>query len=384
MSAPQMFTFYDCLSHLVDYAGGNPQESLVRDAKRSIMSALREFANEHMWKYFYTTGRINVFGPFHDGTVTYTHTEGSYERVLTLAGGVWPSYARNGTVRIGVVDYDVAERKSDTEITLSITNNPGADLPAGTTYILFQDTYPTPTDFIAIDQMMTENYVTLENCHPRDWLQMRRKIRSTGMPLIFCITGDPNYAGAIAIRFYPYSDRNQTVDFIYRRRPRRIIIQEYTTGTVSCSANRSTVTGIGTSFPMECPGAVIRFGQDSQKVPDGIEGSNPYVFERIVTAVNSPTEIIVDAPLDTAISGVRFRISDPIDMELGVMQSAFLRCCEKALSEVRTFKDRPDAMAIYKAALSDAMAADNRYQGPKFCFGGHNWTWPVRMGQDVP
>lgn len=387
MAAPQLFTFADAIDRLVDYAGGNVQESLVRDAKRSVMQAMLELANEHKWNYYKRLGRISVVGPQSDGTVDYDHTGGAYERLLTLTDSTWPTWVRNGVIRIGVVDYEVAERIDDTRITLSITSNPGADLDAGTTYVLYRDTYPIPADAIAIDSVMTEDYIHMENCHPRDWMQMRRTVQSTGAPRIFCIAGDPNLYGAMAIRIYPYADHAQTLDFIYQGRMRQVRVQDYATGTVTVSAGSTTVTGTSTAFPADCAGSIIRFSADAQNVPEAPEGTYPYAYERVILSRDSGTQLTIDASLDDAASvgPVRFRISDPIDIEPGVMQTCFMRLCEKALAEHRTFKDRPDAIALYRASLADAKAADERYEGPKLALARSQfWSLPITTGADVP
>src|SRR4051794_17925692 len=145
-------TFEDVIEHGTDYLGGNPSAQVKRDCVRAAEEAYRDLANAFTWKYLYTQGRVVTSAAIDSGSdessLTYTHTGGAYERMATLAGSTWPDWAGDAFVRIGQVAYKVDERKSATVITFTETLNPGADLPAGTEFTLYRDTYLLPEDFI--------------------------------------------------------------------------------------------------------------------------------------------------------------------------------------------------------------------------------------------
>lgn len=360
MSAPALFTVKDAIDHLMDYMGGAGKDDALRDAKRSILQAYRKIAVDHRWAYYNQHGRIAIVAPYGTGTIAYDHTGGTYERMVTLTGGTWPTWAASGTLRINSVDYEVAEYKSSTEVTLEIASNPGSDVTAGTTYVLYRDTYPLPTDLIAIHELRGENFVGMQHFSPAEWLSLRRALPASGTPRNFTIMGDPNLYQALALRFYPHPDAAMTIDFVYQRRPRRLSVAEYKTGTVSVTQGAATITGVGTAFTSDMSGAIIRISDDSANEPTSFIGREPFAFERVITNVTSGTALVADAEFESSLSGVKFVISDPIDVEEAVMLNLFLRGCEAELGTIRIMKDKPNAIRLYRDELIQARGSDSR------------------------
>ena len=131
-----MTTYKDLTDHLVDYLGSTVSGENERLARNAVQNAYRECCTTHRWAYYYAKGRLNTVAPYTTGTVAYDDTGGAYERLLTLTGGIWPSWAAYGHVLVNNVPYQIAERIDDTRVTLTEMTNPGADVAAGTTYSL--------------------------------------------------------------------------------------------------------------------------------------------------------------------------------------------------------------------------------------------------------
>jgi hypothetical protein len=146
MPSLPLTTYKDLIDHLTDWCGANPGAEVQRDARRSILSGLRELMTAHRWSYYYQRGRLATVEPYDTGTIAYDHTGGASERMVTLTDGTWPSWAAFGSVVIDDVTYDVATRVSDSVITLTSTSNPGEDVAAETEYTLLRDTYPLAAD----------------------------------------------------------------------------------------------------------------------------------------------------------------------------------------------------------------------------------------------
>jgi hypothetical protein len=140
-------TFQDVIDHGFDYLGGTPSEQVHRDCVRAALEAYRDLANCFNWSDLYTHSRVYTSGSFDgsqsDCTIQYQGTGGTYDRMVTLSGGVWPDWAAEGTylrlastddyvggATVGYVAYRVAERKSATVITLNETLCPDTDIPA--------------------------------------------------------------------------------------------------------------------------------------------------------------------------------------------------------------------------------------------------------------
>jgi hypothetical protein len=359
MTSQQLYTYKDAVDHALQYLGADATAQGRQDAKLAARQALMNLTKAHRWSFYLGRGRIHANAPYRTGTAAYDHTGGTYERSLTLADGTWPDWAAYANVVLGDIVYEVAERISDAVVTLTAGNNPGADVAAAT-YTLFRDTYVLPADFLGCDRMLNvTNAGYLYYGHPREWLERQRITFLTSQPVIWTLTGDPNYSGLMAARFYPPPDMAYQFDFLYQRQPRPLAVEEYKDGTVSASQGAAAVTGSGTAFGGKHVGAVIRFG-DATNTPTGMVGAYPYAQERVVMSVESATSLTVDAVLPDALSGVKYTISDPVDIESAVMLTAYQAGIEKELARRKRMKDRDQADAVYREELLMAQQADAR------------------------
>jgi hypothetical protein len=354
-------TFKDAIDHGVDFMGATVSNEAARDARRAVLAALREIANIHRWSYYYQRGRIGTSAQQTTGTIDYDHTGGTHERQVTLASGTWPDWAAFGVLVISNVAYEIADKKTSTVITLSSTSNPGADVAAGTSYILYRDTYPLPSDFVAGDEVMSlGSMLTLTFQHPRAWLQRQRIIQSPAAPHVYTVMGDQNYFGSLALKLSPPPDQAYQLDFLYQRRPRLLVLDEYSTGTVTATADATTLAGTGTTWTSSMVGSVVRLSDDATNKPTGLVGAEPPAAERVVMGFTSATSLTVDTAWSSTLTGVKHLISDPLDIEEGTMLTAFWRCVEKELGIIRKMKDRDLLIQLYKDALILAMEADSR------------------------
>jgi hypothetical protein len=360
-----LVTFQDAIEHALDYLGGNPSDQALRDAKRAALEAYRTLANAFTWSYLYAHGRVATSAPVvgEPGgiTLSYDHPGGAYGRMATIAGGTWPEWAGSGYLLVGEVAYLVAERKSATVLTLDDALNPGADLPAGTPFTLYRDTYLLPEDYVAQDQALRKgNWGGLGYVHPREWLRGRRRHHGGGLPESFTITGDAKYPGRLVLRLDPWPDRAETIDFVYKRRPRPLALVVESAGKAGVSAGGTLVTGSGTAFRPSMVGSVLRLSSTAVRPPTGEIGANPAAFESVIVAHVGPTQVAVAGPAPEALAGVAYSVSDRVDIEDGTMLNAYWRCVEMHLGMVRTLKDKPGARQQYLAALEQAKAADSR------------------------
>ncbi len=379
-------TFSDAIDHGIDYLGGNPSDQARRDCVRAAVEAYRDIANAFNWSYLYTQGRV-ITNPAFDGsenncTIQFQQTGGTYPLQVTLTGGTWPSWAGQGYIRAGTtglfpsyipvtgdvdtttsfVAFKVAEMKSATVLTLDPVINPGIDLPAGTPFILYCDTYLLPEDYISQDQALYErNFGGMSYTHPREWLYENRYVFAQGVPMAYTITGDQKWPGRMVIRVYPWPYEFRTIDYIYKRRPRPLYVPLITGGTVAIAANTNALMGTGTNFNVSQVGSVVRLSGTGTKPPSSlIMGSNPAVFETVITDWISATQVNLQDASVQAYSGVQYTISDSIDIEAGAMMNAYLRCVEKHIGMSRTLKDKPSAAKQYLEALAEAKSADSR------------------------
>jgi hypothetical protein len=359
MSSVPLVTYSDILEFLLRLE--NTQDTRVRMmAQAAILSAYQEFPLMRRWKYYYARGRVVTDAEYSTGTVAYDHTGGSNERQLTLSSGTWPTNAARGWVLIDNREYRVASRVSDSIITLSVNSNPGEDIAAGETYVWWRDTYPMPLDFVGADAMIDHNegwYAAHES--PGTTLNWRANDQSSNTPLSKTFLSDPDYAGVMAVMFDPPPDESYYYDFMYVRSPIPMRVLDYSTGTVSVSS--TTVTGVDTVWTDDMVGTLIRLPRSGvNQVPTGLDGLYRYAEQRVVTAVASATSLTIDAVLSGTYSGVKYRISDFIDLDYNVMMEAFRKMCEYRFAENLSRQDQGTRFRSYTNALTIAKEADGK------------------------
>lgn len=384
-----LFTYSDAIDHVLDYLGSGPTADFSRDARRAIQLAYRDLAVAHKWTLYYQDGMIHTVGAYQTGTIQYQDSSGSVPRLVTLTGGVWPSWAQYAVLRFnGNINYEVAARIDDTTLQLAAGSNPGEDVDAGQTYTLYRDTYPLPCDFVWADTMHTPlNWGGFQYVHPRDWLAERVLIATIGTPRYYTFRGDRHYFNTLSLALYPGPDKDYDIQFVYQRRPRTLAIDSYRAGTATTTNNSTTINGSATVWTSNMVNCVIRFSSDNKNYPTGTFGTNPATYERVITQVSSAGSLTVDTAIPANLTGVKYTISDPVDIEDGAMLIAFLRGCEAQAAKSRVLKDRPDAAAAYAMALAEAKAADARTN----IMRGVHWERGFRLqlkhmplGADVP
>lgn len=364
-----LFTFSDADASLQAYLGDQNTNRSLAYSKRAVSDALRELSNAHEWTYYKATGRITTSASYNTGTVVFDYTGGTYERQLTLTGGTWPEWIADGVVVINTIPYEVSERKSDTVIVLSKSSNPGEDV-ASTSFTCYRDTYPLPIDFQALDRALNlQRIFEMQYVTPRDWLTTQRWLRTPNMVWYYTIIGDQNYQGAMAMKFAGAPSSVETIDFVYKRRPRPMRYHEEKTGTVSVSSGSSTVTGAGTAFSQFMVGSVIRL-YNTSNYPTNEEGDYPAFVERTIMSVSSTTSLTVDATVPDAYTSVKYVITDPIDIDKQTMLGAYKRTCEKLIEHQRQGNNYKSVVEAWKMELLEAMAADKRYIGTSYAGEG--------------
>ena len=132
-TSPILYTYQDVIDHLLDWLGVAVDDNSLRQVKSAILSAYRELPNLRNWSYYYNRTRLNTVADYSTGTITYDHTGGSSERLMTLASGTWPTWAEFGVLKVGSNYYSIASRDSATQITL---NAVATTVAAGTAYEL--------------------------------------------------------------------------------------------------------------------------------------------------------------------------------------------------------------------------------------------------------
>lgn len=300
--------------------------------RRAVDEAYRELPQQAWWSYYRRRAVINTVAPQDDGTIAYTHSS----RTVTLTGSTFPTNAEKYRIIIGDTHYDIESYTDSTNIVLPTLSNPGANVASGTAYTLYRNEYPLPVGFrraltlVDVDALRPVRMIVDSEEHT---LQMGG-YGVPGRPNFACIRNTGETTGGLSLVFNCPPDEALAFDLLYDTFPRQFVIPEkYSTGTVTISSGSASLTGTGTTFPTGCAGCVIRLSSTSGDEPTGpfggkvdkIDLDNPYAFQSVIKTRGSATSLTLVDEADAAYSGVKYTISDPLDIEDGAMFTALMK-----------------------------------------------------------
>tara|TARA_R100000306_G_C4371519_1_gene140199 strand:+ start:309 stop:1547 length:1239 start_codon:yes stop_codon:yes gene_type:complete len=371
-NSTDLWTYQDAVEHVLDTFGLNRDARNHRQARRAVLSAYRDLPNVYRWPYYHRRYIFTTDASQTTGTITYDHTGGSSERLVTLVGATWPTNAAEGNLLISDVHYEVEDYKSSTTLTLTADSNPGADVASGTSYEWYREAYAAPMDFRRIggliDPSQSDGFYQLEYVSPEYQLKFSRNWsgQTTTYPGVFTIRNDSRYLGGKCIVLGRPPSSARTYEFIYEASPRPLRVEKDTTSTVS-AVSTVTVTASGAAFyARDHLGAVIRFSQTSTEPTSNVGGvgggDNRYVDQRVIKSVTDTTTLVMDQALhsDTSISsGDAYVISDPLDLDSQNMLNYFFRSCEYHFSALVNRDDKVERFQMAKDELQRAIESAN-------------------------
>jgi len=372
MTAPFAATYEDVLVMMKQFLSARELRIGGEESVRyAVEAALREIIALRDWNCLRRLWRVPLVAMQITGTATYQASGGAYPYLITLAGATVPSWAADAQIRIGdnAVACDVDQVLSTTQFTLRPPRVPLADA-TGAAYKMDKSWYVLPAEFAAAWAPAEQNAWCSGRYIPFDEWHLYDKFGPlTGTTRYWTIGPAPNRLGTMALYIAPQPTTATEYDLIMKCKPRRLAVTGQDAwnyqGTVACVAGSTTVTGTSTSFKSITAGSIIRFSDSSTLKPTGSNGSNPYIFQQTIAAVDTEAQILTlgyAAPVSLA--GVRYVISDPIDLD-ECIYDAFLRCCERQLAVATGMKgeDLRNVQMAYDIAVIQARMNDNKTRG---------------------
>jgi hypothetical protein len=343
MAEKVLWTFQDAVERLLDLYQETKSGRQHRLTREAVLNAYRDLPHLHDWSYYKRRHVFQTEADYSTGTIAYDHTGGASERLVTLAGGTFPTNAAFGVLNVGDDHWPVAARLSSTTLQLAVDRNPGADIAAGTSYTWYRESYPLPVLANRIGEVAdVDDSSYLSYVDPTEALLINRTYGDTtaDRPELFTIRNDDRYMNQLCVLFIPPPGSQRTYEFIEDASGAQLTVEKYSTGTASVSSGTATVTiATGVLDSTAHLGAVVRFSADGTNEPTSLRGAftgtdNPYKYQRVITAIASTTSCTVDAVVATPLSVVKYTISSPIDVENGAMLTLFWRMCEREYAEI--------------------------------------------------
>ena len=322
-----MRTWHEAQVALLQMMGASLSDgSSTYIARSAIQEAQQHLLNERDWKYHNRFFHFNSVAKQTSSTITYDHTGGSSERLVTIAAGTWPTWALYGILFIDSKMHRVQTRLSDTTLQLTEEANPGADVAAGTTYVMYQEAYSLPVDFSSLYKLNRVNDYDPTFVLPHEFEGLKNSQEYYGQPRNYTIMADPHNVNLMAVWFYPGPDSLESYQCGIQRRPLELRTFDENAGTIAGTLGSASVTGTGTAFDSSMVGAVLRIGSTTE-IPEGLEnGVDVYKHEAIITAVANATALTIDTVLPDTYTASKIRISSRLSVDDGSLYYALLAC----------------------------------------------------------
>lgn len=313
-----MRTMADLVDRLRAYLGNDGSEQKSSAVLRAAAESVQAISHKHQWASYKTWGRITTDASQTTGTIAVDVTGGAYERMVTLTGATWPTWAAGyGTIVIDNIPYDVQTRVSSTIVTLKANSCPTSDVAAGTSYTIYRARYDLPTDFVAIwKPIVTNENRTICKITLEEFITRRNCNDTVGTPIVFALV-DSGY-GRTQILLWNPPDAVYPLEFEYQRKPVLPVVVEESSGLVSLTSGSTAVTGLNTAFRAAMSNAVLRISYDGTK-PTGYDGVHPPEYEYLLDGYTSSTALTLAEAASASVTRRAFTISSRVDVMDGPM-----------------------------------------------------------------
>ena len=344
-----MNTAQDIVAYLLAATGGGAQDGEHAAVRQAVIHGVREVMQCKNWLWHtrtgsFTTQQIQTTGSIAAGSKVITVADATGfvpGRVVEVSAHYFPTPIRIASVSGNAVTVDVAASQTASGITVTP-----------------QTYYDLPADLKDIDTLITNTVGTL-HCYitPQEWQRLEINTRGAGEPYYYTLMRSDSNPDVWQVRFVGVPVNDTVVHYTYRVRPKPIKYMGYERitrqGTVQMTG--PAVTGTGTAFPLDCAGAVIRFGSAGMEA-EAQGATIPYLLERDITAVASATALTVDNAAPNLPANTKYAITDVIDAS-PTMYTSILAACEMWYARIAG-KPADAAMAVFNRDLRIAMEND--------------------------
>lgn len=349
-----MITAKDLQASMLRYIGGDNSEQSVIDCRSSIDQALLELWGKHDWPWYISNHAIILSEPYSTGTIAYNATT----RRFTLTSGTWPTWVEYGVIVVGTKYARITDRISDTVIEIEDGSQFTATIAAGSTYKVYRDEYPLPSNVRKVSYLTCDNRQQhVARYMPPLEFSTRRAGTYATSPTCFTIQKDRRSGFGLNLVIWPFPTTTTTIRFPYIRSPQTVTTWSYTTGKITTVAASASITGLDTVFDETHVGAVLRVGRDGTNIPTPSYGNSPALQESLIDAYGSATSITTKDAIDYSKTGVKYEISSLIDIDPVVMSRVFEQQCYLILAEKfnKEGREYSTILGAYNKALLNAI-----------------------------
>lgn len=356
---PRVYTFNDLTNRLVLRTGSGGMSTPAAKSRhaRAIQDSIRSLPSKHDWSYFSRQTRFYT-SPARTMTVSYLHSGGSHERLLTVTDGdFWPPDATYGEIRIGEFIYRIEKRINDLQATLeddfSLSSNWNGEVTwerraytlgrTVTKVHYVQDiSRDRPIPFMSRSEFMSSSYT--------QW--------GHGDISRFTWQNHGNRFGSSEFILLPAPAHEDLIEVSATVNPLIPKIVALTGTGCSVVQGSNTVETNYSNLTNKVVGAVFRLATDN--APPSSDIDDDWEFEAFITKVIDHNTIELSEPSPLTAEDRGYIISSPIDIDADVMleyveDEAFAQYCKN-----HDHKSYDMAKMITRESLTMARARDNK------------------------
>lgn len=354
IAQPEIFTLHDLVHRLTLRTGSTPTDRTLAMFSRAIQDAIRGLPGKHDWRYFNRQSRF-VSSASVDLSISYDHTGGAHERLVTVTDGALPADASFGELRIGESSYRVMNRITDSLCTLEPDFCLTEDMTGGATW--------TRRAYQFSREMLKINYVRnitrgLDLSFLPSSLTYTDSYHCTGYPHHFTYQNHNGSFGVSEFILTPSPTLSEVYEVSGTVSP-LIPRINYISGTnAAATIDSDTVTSASASFDKSLVGTVFRLSRDSTP-PTGYNYEDWY-FQAFVVEVTNATTLKLSELIPETVTGRGYSISSPIDAESSVMLEYLEDEAYHQYTKNHDHKTFPIARKVASESLRMAVARDNR------------------------
>lgn len=243
-----------------------------------------------------------------------------------------------------------------------------------------------PENVKTIDMLIRDKTgVLMRYVSPNEYLQLNRANIGTAEPFYYTIMRSTAYPERYEIKFVNQVTDGLTYFYTYRYVPPLIKYMGYENqarvGTVDATLNGTALTGTGTSFPADAQDRVLRLGTVDDR-PEPVGSLTPFVAQFKIASRSSPTALTLDSGSPVAGTGLRYCITDQIDVFsqmwtvcLSAVEMWYARMAGKSAAEVTALFNRDLRLAMEADAISPIGTQARVYATPR-TMGWHSNLLP--------
>lgn len=374
----------DVVHHLLASSAGGAQDGEHSAVRQAVVHGAREVFQSRQWLWHTRVGSFVT----NQVSATATVVAGSSEVQINVgaSSAAAMGFARGRMAEFLTGYFATTPTVVSTNDEVVVVDQPALISGSGVS-VKPQVFYDLPLGVKEIDTLMTQTVGTL-HCYvsPSEWLRLQVNTIGAGEPYYYTIMRSDTHPDRYQIRFVGVPTNDTVVYYTYRYIPTDIKYMGYEricrdgTVTAALAEGLPAVNGVGTSFPADFTGRIIRFGTTTLEA-NPVGSLSPYQEERTITARIDENNLRIDSPATTA-SNVKYAVTDALDAS-PQMYTAILSGAEMWYSRL-TNKNANESLVMFTRDLRLAMEMDsptphsNSMRNAYPTARSHGWYSPFR------